>query len=490
VLDKGQHPKFSSDFVSAHRDIFAPVCDVDLLQELVQKHHQDRRYFPPEFLVESIQDDHRRTLATLVSKADNLSSSERGKHSEQWQDYKTTPLSSVLERLDRQTDEGLHLRLHAKPLSSTADLSMIFPEEFTGYGPDEMNHLLEKFGGNFTKLFHSAPGAVKGNDFDYLIAHLTNLIYTYTWCIPSDTQEIVPDISLFDHLKITAAIAACLYSYHTKTDTLNEKSVGDAKNPHFLLAAGDLSGIQSYIFDIASTIGVGGGVARRLRARSLYVQLCAEVASHIILKRFKLPLWNIIMNSGGRFYLLLPNLDDTKIILEEVQNYIDEWFIAELNGELALNLAYYSFGDEGFKAGSTREGGFSEVLSEISTRLNKRKQNRFAGVIRQGNIWQESKFAIPVSFEGKRACVSCHKFPEEVEGLCSYCRRDGEVGRKLLRAKYISFFADADAGEIPILGYSISLSERPPERANPYLVMKLNDTILDELTAYPATTKW
>ena len=71
VLDKGQHPKYSADFISAHRDVFSSVSDVDLLHELVQKQHESRG-FPPELRVDSVTDEHSRTLARLVSKADNL----------------------------------------------------------------------------------------------------------------------------------------------------------------------------------------------------------------------------------------------------------------------------------------------------------------------------------------------------------------------------------------------------------------------------------
>jgi hypothetical protein len=90
VLDKGQHPGFSSTFVSAHKELFSAMANASLLKELVQKHHENNRAFAPEFLVQSIEDSHVRTLATLISKADNLASSERGEASEQYQDYKTS----------------------------------------------------------------------------------------------------------------------------------------------------------------------------------------------------------------------------------------------------------------------------------------------------------------------------------------------------------------------------------------------------------------
>jgi len=50
-----------------------------MLKTLVQKHHESQ-YFEAELNVNSISDEHLRTLARLVSLADNLASSERGEH--------------------------------------------------------------------------------------------------------------------------------------------------------------------------------------------------------------------------------------------------------------------------------------------------------------------------------------------------------------------------------------------------------------------------
>ena len=143
LLDKGQHPRFSSEFVGAFSDIFGSVSDVPLLRELVQRHHESKQHFSPEFLVQGIQDEHTRTLATLVSKADNLSSSERGSRSEQWQDYKETPLASVLERVNRIGDENPHCRYRARALGQPSLLDAILPDEFAVYEQGEMNrHIL------------------------------------------------------------------------------------------------------------------------------------------------------------------------------------------------------------------------------------------------------------------------------------------------------------------------------------------------------------
>lgn len=491
VLDKGQHPGFSSTFVSAHENLFSRIADTSLLKELVQKHHENGRAFPSEYLVQGIKDDHTRTLAALVSKADNLASSERGEASEQYQDYKTTPLCSVIERLDREADDDLRLRFHPNPLPATiADMRpAIFAEEFAEYKPGEMNKSLRAFGQSFSDLVKNCEGAPLS--FEQISSHLTNLVYRYTWCIPSNTQEMVPDVSLFDHLKATAAIAACLYQYHLGTDSLDEKSVRKSDAARFLLVAGDISGIQQYIFGITSA---AGGVARKLRARSLFVQLCTEVAAHKLLHQVKLPLWNLVMNSGGNFYLLLPNLPQVVASLEDTQQEIDHWFINNLNGELALNLAWFPFGDDGFKPSDKPVSGFSAVLSGVKDALARKKQRRFAHVMQQGGSWKVDSFVRNVDYQGKGACKSCYRFPGEKAtpdgDICVHCDRQARLGARLPKAQYISFFDNPADGDVPLLGYSVSVSAQPVRKGKPYLVMKLNGTDLSELTNCPAQSRY
>ena len=48
-----------------------------------------------------------------------------------------------------------------------------------------------------------------------------------------------------------------------------------------MIILGDISGIQSYLFDVAEA---GGGQAQRLRARSFVIQLVAEAAAITVLR--------------------------------------------------------------------------------------------------------------------------------------------------------------------------------------------------------------
>lgn len=99
---------------------------------------------------------------------------------------------------------------------------------------------------------------------------------------------------------------------------------------------------------------------------------------------------------------------------------------------------------------------------------------------------------LPIEYEGQAPCRSCKKFPQWEEELCEHCRLDREVGASLPRAKYVAFFNSQNGGDIPILGYSASAMDSPPniKEAHPYLTLKLNDPDLTSLANQAADVKY
>ena len=298
---EGKHPKVSGTFISAYHTLFSMVSDVTLLKTLVERHHEHSS-FRPDLSIQDLPPGRAKTLAYLVSTADNLSSSERESERKGGSDFKATPLASVFNRIDLGIAKKSNLlRYHPYPLDFNSDTFSrdIFPDDFSEYGPGEMNKLLTSFGQEF-KEFSSS---IDGKDFECFFTNLLRIVYKYTWCIPSNTREEVPDVSLYDHLKTTAAIATALYQYHIANDTLDEKHIrGEDSLEKFCLIAGDISGIQSYLYDIAN-VGVGG-VAKRLRARSFYLSSLVNVICHRLLHSLtdiELPIVCDIISSGGKF---------------------------------------------------------------------------------------------------------------------------------------------------------------------------------------------
>jgi CRISPR-associated protein Csm1 len=491
-LLEGQYPKFSADFVNTFSEVLSQVSNTTLLSELVQRHSENKQKFAPDFLIQSIEDTRTRTLATLVSRADKLASSEQNKLTDKRHNTHDSRLASVLEQLNRVGEHTPRLSHRAGVLGQPNSLEMAFPAELPDYEKDELERLVGEFKQDFSGLFtEKAPDAAITTDFDCLISHLTNLLHKYTWCLASNGRGY-SDVSLYDHLRTTAAITSCLYLYHSEGKTLSEDKLSKNGVDQFCLVVGDISGIQNYIFDIAS-IGVRGGVARRLRARSLFVQLCCEIASHLILRKLSLPIGiHTIMNSGGRFYLLLPNTSHTDEVIKAVQHITSEWFSKELNGELALNLSMVPFGEDGFRAGGNGTGGFGSVLKEVNEALSLRKQRRFSELLQDTEGWIEDDFVLSADYQGKGPCASCRKFPEDLEGLCKHCNLNKRIGAILPNARYLVFF-ESGQGDIPIFGCSVSVLDSPPvdtTQGKPYLVMKINDTDLSDALSYPAMSKY
>jgi len=325
--------------------------------------------------------------------------------------------------------------------------------------------------------------------FEAVLSHLDALLQRFCWSVPSDTRAEFPDVSLYDHLHTTAAIASCLYRYHSETGTLTERAVKSSVDSRFLLLAGDVSGIQGYIFDIAN-IGVGGGVARRLRARSLFVQLCTEVAVDILLDELALPrAAHMLMVAGGKFYLLLPNLPHVIGTVEEVRRRVDAWFLSELNGELSLNVAFVPFGDDGFGTGgaASSQGGFGTVLHRLAAELDAVKRRRHRVTLVEKETWKEDAFVLRSDFAGAEPCQSCRKFPASGESLCLHCSADAEAGGILPQAQYLAFYRQPGRGHVALLGRSVAFLAAPPAVApRPYRVVRLNDPDLAPLARVPA----
>ncbi len=459
----GKHPKVSSVFVGAFKKFFSEFVDFELFQTLVQRHHEDQRNFDEDLLCQKAPEQYR-PLSFLVSRADNYSSSERGKKANAYQDFKRTPLVSVLSRIELNKELPEPQKYRLAPLSP----ENAFPQKFKEYEADEFNKHLKSFGEEFNDLVKN----LKNTGFDTMFSHIVSLLMRYAWCIPANTQEDIPDVSLFDHLKTTAAIAACLYQYHSPEFDLQE--IKNDATEKFILLSGDLSGIQNYIFNITH-IGAGG-VAKRLRSRSFQLAMIAEIISHRILHEFNLPICNILMVSGGKFYILLPNRDDAQNKLSELQCEIDQWFYKQFNAEINLNMAYIVASGRDFSGSDETSKGFEGILNELNSKLQVVKKMPLKSILADG-AWSADMMVLDVNYEAEeKLCKACKKFPGEFDDkshthLCDRCSDDEKIGRLLPGAGHISFYKDSSGEFKGPCGYSFDLKGNPS--SNAYLVMSL-----------------
>ena len=100
--EQGRNPEVSSRFIGAFADFFSTVANAQWLETMFLHHHQGRAF--QDLTAREISDPHLRTLTYLISTADHLSARERGEHTANYQDYRTTPLVSVFQRVFSQTN--------------------------------------------------------------------------------------------------------------------------------------------------------------------------------------------------------------------------------------------------------------------------------------------------------------------------------------------------------------------------------------------------
>ncbi|MFT4154566.1 type III-A CRISPR-associated protein Cas10/Csm1 [Parafilimonas sp.] len=249
--------------------------------------------------------------------------------------FRSTPLVSVFGKLSTEVMPGGIKEEFGYTLQKFNTGETIFPlkTSLVNNKPYYKN-LWEEF----LKEFKNLPDANASN----FIFSLLHLLKIYTWYIPASTMDY-PDSSLFEHLKTTGAIAHCLAAYRAfkpEAFTFSGNRLKPEKDNYpLLLFCGDISGIQSFIYNVSNKSAMKG-----LKGRSFYVQLLAETMAAEVTEACNASAINIIYAAGGKFYVLLPNTPE--IIKElELYNYkLQQKIWDKHKGSLSVNMSWIAFG--------------------------------------------------------------------------------------------------------------------------------------------------
>lgn len=200
---------------------------------------------------------------------------------------------------------------------------------------NEYSILWEKF---CAEMLHLPIDSVEG-----FTESLVYLLKKYTWCIPSSTRDMA-NVSLFEHLKSTASFADCLFEYQEKypenvlfDDKLKRISIKEGCYPVLMLCA-DISGIQNFIYNVAST-----KASVSLKGRSFYLQLIIETVIQRVVQETGTTIGHVIYSSGGKFYMVLPNTAETVENLKKIRAELIKEIWSEQNLKLYLCMDWIPF---------------------------------------------------------------------------------------------------------------------------------------------------
>lgn len=274
--------------------------------------------------------------------------------------------------------------------------------------------------------------------------------------VPSSTNRAeVCDISLYVHSKITSAVASCMKLYFDeqqiqdyKKYCFNSGSKIFRNEKIYLLISGDISGIQDFIYTIPSK-----GALKTLRGRSLYIDLLLEEFIDEYLEQIGLSRANVLYSGGGHFYILAPNIEDTKKAIDKLQAKMNRWLMENIG----INL-YLAIGIAECSANNLMK---SEAQGNLFATVNKKLKDDKTIRYSKDEDFLEYIFNVEKEEDtAKKECTICHnlvdklwKYNIDEEIACEFCLNLYKLGQDILTQDLVFVISEEKIdGGIKIFG--------------------------------------
>jgi CRISPR-associated protein Csm1 len=281
-------------------------------------------------------------------------------------------------------------------------------------------------------------------------AYLENLLAAMqrlTWCVPSAYYNSIPDVSLYDHARMTAALAACLADWDetpvrellgaVERDFHGKPQPGDEalmNQDVALLIGGDISGVQDFIYTLTSK-----NAAKTLRGRSFYLQLLGEAVLRSVLRELGLPYTNVIYSGGGNFFLLAPM--SAKERLPAIQRFVTQALLTHHGTAL-----YLALGTEVVPANGFKRGAFKAHWDAMHKAIGSAKQRRYTEL--DDELYARVFEPLKHGGNQEKTCAVCGEesekaslFGEEAasnDKICPLCKSFEELGTQLTQADFVA----------------------------------------------------
>ncbi|MEA3444320.1 MAG: type III-A CRISPR-associated protein Cas10/Csm1 [Bacteroidota bacterium] len=303
--------------------------------------------------------------------------------------YKTIPLFSVFNEINSNRDIGQKVNGHKNAFGLNI-LSIkkedIFTKNIAKKEDGVSEELYKKLWGKFAEEFEKLPT----DSVDGFTESLLYLLKKYTWCIPSNTMDMA-NVNLFEHLKTTAAFADSIYTFYSDNNedkfsfdkSNNRLSLNENVHP-VMLVGGDVSGIQKFIYNIASQ-----KAAVSLKGRSFYLQLLIDSIIQKIITHndIQATIGHVVYSSGGKFYMILPNTEKVKLALKSIKEEIETELWKKHKGKLSVNLSTIAFSlvkDTENKIsieGEKENKNLGDLWRSLAEKLNTQKNQKFKSLL-------------------------------------------------------------------------------------------------------------
>lgn len=405
-----------------------------------------------DYLREEIGIDDKDILdSVLYHHADMLRSANISNDSNAYITYIADNIASATDRRGKEKEDyGFEMSMPLQPvfniLNGNSGNAFYSPdmlkEDHINYPVDEQKSFDQGF---YNEVKSRITDTLKGIKWDehYINSILSVLEATMSYLPSSTSKGEVADISLFDHVKLTAAISSCIYQY------MNDSQVKDYreylyKNAQdfygkkaFLLYSMDLSGIQDFIYTIHSKDAL-----KTLRARSFYLEIMMEHMIDTLLERLSLSRANLLYAGGGHCYMILPNTAAVKDVLAKFMGETNEWLTE--NYDIALYVAdgYAEASADNLK--NVPGKSYGELFKNMSNAISEKKSNRY--MIEQIKNLNGSK-----KIQYSRECRICKRLDRvNEEGVCSICDAMRKSSKAIMNEQFFVITSSEVENGLPL----------------------------------------
>jgi len=269
---------------------------------------------------------------------------------------------------------------------------------------------------------------------------------------PSSSYVDYPDVPYYDHVKLTAAVAVCMYIYDMEKENnrdyknkyFKKSQKKEREKTKFLFVSGEFTGIQNFIYTITSKMAM-----KSLRGRSFYLELFIEHIIDEILEALNLSRVNLIYSAGSQFYMLLPNVPKTIEILENYKKIVNDFLLKELGTSVYYEISHTETSAEelGNKLSENikKENQIKEIFKRNSIETSRKKLNRYSEKQLE-EIFDEDSDLNKI-YNDTKECVICKKSEKEeiliknsqnesngnIE-ICDSCKNYIKLGRDISKS--------------------------------------------------------
>ena len=427
--------------------------------------------------------DPKTPMQWLIAIADRVSSGwDRDKYDDMHKqpippkEYRKTRLVPIFEQLttnSKADSEGGESFQYCYPLEALSPTS-IFPGSSDQIRPQDDNAAMEEY-----RLLYNqfTDGLERLGQRNVNVAQwfevFDSLLMICTSSIPAArVGKVVPDVSLYDHSRMTAAFATAAYLFHAKTDSLAIDSIRNYDDKKFSIINGDFRGIQTFIF---GRFGESAKYRSKvLRGRSFAVSLFTELAADLLCREIGLPFTSVILNAAGKFTILAPNLPETHQAVKRVEQKINDWLINIALGETVIVFSTVEASCNDFVTGNFI--GLWDQMTEamLEKKLESIDLNQYGGAV-EGYL---DSFVVEPGLPpictvcGKRPSVpgACETaYVRDARSICNICRDHIYLGTNLVKGYQLAIastkaiFGDNEEQLFePIFGhYQLSYLKQP-----------------------------